>query len=178
MASISSIKEKNWVFHALWAASGLRGGSRCVLIFIIDILLIIVFCFRCNVRIPLTILFNEGMPYKALGYDGSIVRIIIDNNTVSNHKNDMSLLRTCRSLLNDFGVSIDTNSMVNEDRSGDYLFCFVVYNDGVRENLSIRKFDNLIRNDAWRKLVLFIQGYIPYVSSQTGFYGSKKKVSI
>ena len=54
----------------------------------------------------------------------------------------------------------------------------VFYTDGESEDITLDKFDALIRNSSWRLQVLVILGYVPSVSTQNGFYSDKAKVYI
>jgi hypothetical protein len=142
---------------------------------------------RCNVVIPLTILFREGTPYKGLDFNsGSIRRVnldelsdvhrVYDSRKISGATN--ALIRIVRSLLIDFARSSGYAEEFCdfEDVDEESLICSAVYVDGEREHLSLRKFDLLVRNESWRRQVMFLQGYVPMSSTQTGFFGSQKKV--
>ena len=137
--------------------------------------------------IPLTILLKAGIPYKGMDFNGVIRRINLDELSENNYISDSrkisgssnNLFRVCRSLLFDFARNNKYNSFSEfEEFDDETLFCSAVYVDGERENISLRKFDLLIRNETWRKQVLFIQGYVKATSTQSGYFGSKKKVSI
>ena len=54
----------------------------------------------------------------------------------------------------------------------------VFYNDDQIEDLALSTLDILLRNDSWRLQVLIIQGYIPAMSSQVGFFSAENKVNI
>ena len=101
---------------------------------------------------------------------------VYDSRLISGATN--ALLRVIRSLLIEFarnsGYAEEFCDF--EDIDDESLICSAVYVDGEREHLSLRKFDLLIRNESWRRQLMFIQGYVPMASSQTGFFGSKKKV--
>ncbi len=47
-ANLTSIRGKDWIFNALWAASGEAKAPRCL------------------INIPITFLFRDGLPFKAL----------------------------------------------------------------------------------------------------------------
>jgi hypothetical protein len=49
----------------------------------------------------------------------------------------------------------------------------VLYNDGEREDVNLRTFDILMRNDAWRSQVLLLQGFVPAVSVQSGRFSDQ-----
>jgi hypothetical protein len=58
-----SIRDKDWIFHTLWSSCNSKGSSRC------------------QVNIPLTILFRKGEPTKVLSTDnnGNICRVNLDD---------------------------------------------------------------------------------------------------
>ena len=190
--SVSAIKEKDWVFHALWAASGPRTSLRYSImkLYVLRCLgrfsyFIYFFYLRCNVAIPLTILFRNGTPYKGLGFEGYIKRVNLDEIASTSYVREArkitgssnKLFRVCRSLLLEF-VRSNSNIENYEDFDDNTKFCSAVYQDGEREDITLRKFDLLIRNETWRKQVIFVQGYVTPISTQSGFFGSKKKVRI
>lgn len=155
--------------------------------FVLQSLLYLHIIQRCNVLIPLTILFRAGTPYKGLDFvNGSIRRVnldelsdnhrVYDSRKISGAAN--SLIRVVRSMLIEFAkkAGYAEEFCDFEDIDEESLICSVVYVDGERENLSLRKFDLLIRNESWRRQAMFLQGYVPATSTQSGFFGSQKKV--
>jgi hypothetical protein len=177
MASVTAIREKDWVFHALWAAC----GPGVML--------------KCSVIIPVTVLFKNGAPYKGMDYFGSNLRRISLDEHYDNVRDgrriisgsSSALLRVCRSLLLNFakeygyvsgndGYSDDFNGNVEDGIDESTTICSVVYVDGEREDITLRQYDVLIRNESWRKQILFVQGFVPATSKQSGFFGNKKKV--
>lgn len=139
---------------------------------------------RCNVNVPITILFKHGVPYKGLESRAqNIRRVHLDNHanihdsrSISGASN--SLLRASRSLLIEFSRQSGYLEFDDEYEQEFYdsLICSAVYGDGERENLTLQKFDLLIRNETWRNQLLFLQGYVPAVSTQSGYFGAQKKV--
>ncbi len=121
---------------------------------------------------------------EGVGLSGRVVQRIHLDEHISSEKASrrvisedfLTLLGIVRELLITFAMD---NGYIIPDRKLDESaqIASVVYMDGERETISINQFDVLIRNDAWRKQILFIQGHIPIVSRQQGFFGVKKKVS-
>ena len=142
------------------------------------------YLFRCNVNVPITILFKNGVPYKGLESRGqNINRVHIDNHanihdsrSISGASN--SLLRASRTLLIEFARQSGYLEFDDEYEQEFYdsMICSAVYGDGERENLTLQKFDLLIRNETWRNQILLLQGYVPALSTQSGFFGAQKKV--
>lgn len=52
----------------------------------------------------------------------------------------------------------------------------VIYTDGESEEITLQKFDALIRNSSWRLQVMVVLGYVPAVTTQKGFFSDKAKV--
>ena len=59
----SAIRGKDWIFNAFWAACGERSVSRC------------------SINIPITFIFRNGIPFKAITTDdaGYLKRIELEN---------------------------------------------------------------------------------------------------
>lgn len=89
--SLTSVRDKAWVFNALWSASDLPK--------------------KCTLCIPLTCIFNEGLPFKILATDssGNVHKVDLDkvepvrlpNSSVS-FGVDMRKLLSFRQLLEDY----------------------------------------------------------------------------
>ena len=47
------------------------------------------------------------------------------------------------------------------ERLKELVLCTVTYSDGAREDIDLKSFDMLIRNDYWRSQLVLIQGYVP-----------------
>jgi hypothetical protein len=87
-------------------------------------------------------------------------------------------LRVLRKLLlkysEDYEYDYDKSDLTS---SGETKLCHVHYLDGEIEDLTLASFDRLIRSETWRLQVLLLQGYVPSISQQEGFYSDKPKVS-
>lgn len=61
--SATTIRAKDWIFNAIWAASGERGAPKCY------------------ITIPITFIFKNGKPIKALATDrnGVVERVSLES---------------------------------------------------------------------------------------------------
>lgn len=159
-----SIRDKDWIFHTLWSSCNSKGSSRC------------------QVNIPLTILFRKGEPTKVLSTDINecICRVQLDDNIevrdIDEHGFRGELLkkfRAVRKLLINF-------NQINKYNTSDYeeeeeaVICTATYADNTTEDLNLRTLDTLMRNESWRTQLIYIQGYIPTSKSKKGLYNKEK----
>jgi hypothetical protein len=171
MAS-TAIRSKDWVFNAFWAACGADSANRVS---------------KCSLNIPLTCLFHEGRPWKALATNsttGFIQRISLDSSTEESSQRStnerglrgesLRLFRILRRLLLDF--SENNNYHVYQESKSDPFICKVFYTDGQIEDVSLATFDILIRNDSWKKQVMLVQGFVPSLSLLSGNFSSEPQV--
>ena len=98
-ANLTSIKGKDWIFNALWAASGEAKAPKCL------------------INVPITFLFREGVPIKALSTSsetGLVNRVNIDAVDVERSLGEAGFrgdsnraLRIMRMLLLDYSLKND-----------------------------------------------------------------------
>lgn len=158
------IRGKDWLFNALWSSCGETNNSPFI------------------INVPVTVIFKDGQPYRSLRSEkGELKRVYLESHEperfrgVNGFRGDaFKLLRNLREILLNFAESrkyITTN--VSEDTT---YICTVFYNDGEKEEISISKFDVLMRNDSWRFQIQFVQAFVPISSTSIGYYSSEKKV--
>jgi hypothetical protein len=170
-ANTTSIKSKDWIFNTLWSSCGWETGPKCLL------------------NVPLTFVFKNGAPVKALTTDdasGEVTRVDFQNielertNEESIHRGASNRgIRIVRKLLLDFA---EHYGYFSAQKAEEPMLASVTYTDGEREDLNIRAFDVLMRNDFWRPQILILQAYVPTLSIQAGMYqpdkGEKKVRSL
>jgi len=158
-----SIRDKDWIFHTLWSSCNSKGSSRC------------------QVNIPLTILFRKGEPTKVLSTDnnGNICRVNLDDHIevrdIDEHGFRGELLkkfRALRKLLINFNQNNKYN--ISEYDEEEALICTATYADNTIEDLNLRTLDTLMRNESWRTQLVYMQGYIPISKSKKGLYNKEK----
>ena len=185
--ALTSIRGKDWVFQALWAAcpatsmslvtdSAQPSPSTCFL------------------NIPVTILFKDGLPNKTLMTDdptGRIKRIYLEkiefDRVYDQHTTGRASIgskeytfRAMRKVLNDFSVQNQYHlhqSHENVNKEEPYI-AKVIYSDEQIELLNSKTLEILLRNEAWRLQVMMIQGYVPTLSINSGMYSQKPHVSL
>lgn len=172
MANLTSIRGKDWIFNAIWAACGETNAPKC------------------TINIPVTIIFRLGQPFKCLGTDkstGNVKRLSLEDVGMERNSDDYGfrgeankLLRACRQLIinysrdNDYAMfqgdveePLVCTVSCNEGRGNkglvisSFTFLQVTYSDGEREDMSCRTFDILMRNDNWRMQVFDV---LPFMS--------------
>ena len=92
--SVTALRQKDWIFNAFWVACGEASAPKCA------------------VRIPITCIFREGEPFKALGCDqfGIVKRIILEKEDVVRGDMDKGFrgkFRVLRKLLIDYSTEND-----------------------------------------------------------------------
>ncbi len=159
-------------------------------------------------NMPITFLFRNGEPFKAIMTDeerGEVVRVNMDNIDLEERDNEgirgasNRRIRVMRKLVLDYlgyhnylklqtpqtkriskiHNSGDKNAYVEDD--GEPYVVSIIYQDGDREDVSLRTLDVLLRNDTWRPQILIVQAYVPSLSIQGGRYsidGEKKVRSL
>lgn len=174
--SLTSIRGKDWVFNALWAACGAYHqsiGSTSTEIMS-----------NCSLDIPFTCLFQEGTPTKALMTDsvtGKLKRVQIDRMDASGTHVPKGMkgavLRPLQGLRK---CLIDYSLMSGYDRAqqgvGEIMVATIIYADDEIEHLPLHTLDLLMRNETWRLQVLIVQGFVPTLSMQTGMYSKEPQV--
>ena len=73
------VRGPEWIFNALWTTCGDPSATKYRYFYNINILLHI---YRCNVNIPLTFIFKDGRPVKALHTDAAtrcVSRVQLDD---------------------------------------------------------------------------------------------------
>lgn len=140
---------------------------------------------RCPITIPLTFIFREGQPVKALATDPStrvVDRVSMEGYTFEREAGDGNdlrgehnrYLRILRKMLFEYSRE---NEYDKVQESGEkMMLCTVYYADGEKEHIDVYTFDILIRNDSWRQQVLIVQGFVPAISVQQGTFYDKPKV--
>ena len=169
----TSTRGKEFLFNALWAAVG-ETEFKSVPVYRHKPV-------RCSVQIPLTFMFREGEPAKALSMDRSkqfITRVSPE---------EPSLYENARSDAQNRGVKQYRNMLVEYQRENKYddcqssqdepYLCTVTYVDGEQEDLTAQRLDLLMHNDNWRMQILLLQGYVPVVSRLSGNYEMATNVS-
>ena len=196
MPQDTSIKGKSFLFNAIWAAVGdteftsVHGYRHKPV--------------RCNVPIPLTFMFKDGEPFKALTMDKNnlIVRVSPE---------DVSLYENARSDATNRGMKQYRNMLLDYQMFNRYGECqqsphdpilctgidtlhqlplsthpyinsppsiypiTVTYVDGEQEDLTLQRLDLLMHNDNWRQQVMLLQGYVPtVVNREMGNYDGVK----
>lgn len=113
--SSTSIRGKDWVFNAFWAAAGEGSAPKCLL------------------QIPVTFIFREDRPFKALGTDisGTIQRISLEDVELDRNDTDNGFrgeyyrtIRAMRNVLIDFSVR-NGYSDVQQKKYGKVNICNV-----------------------------------------------------
>lgn len=170
--NVTSFRGKDWLFNALWAPGSDPTAPKC------------------TVRIPLTILFHQGQPFKGLETNdstGYVQRINFEEagleleRSVSEVRlagDGNRMMRIMRKLLKDYA---EKNKYYTSQKIEEPYICSVTYTDGEREDVNLRTFDILLRNEPWRMQVLIMQGYVPTISKANGRYsddGVKKVRSL
>ena len=155
----TSIRGKDWIFNTLWSSCGLESGPRCIL------------------NVPLSFVFNNGAPIKALTTDdtsGEVVRVDFQNIELERTNEEVihrgasnRFLRIVRKLLLNYA---NHYKYMQFQKMEEPLFASVTYTDGEREDINLKAFDTLMRNDTWRSQVIILQGYVPALSTQAGRY--------
>eukprot|EP01038_Epipyxis_sp_PR26KG_P004789 gene4789-6716_t len=162
MASATAIRNKDWIFNALWASCEDEATSKC------------------SINIPVTVIFQNGQPSKAISTNrrtNYLKRDILESIAMerSLHEKGLrgesfKLLRATRSLLLAF-------QQENQyDQIEDCSFCKVFYTDNQVEDMNLHTFDVLIRNETWRLQVLMIQAFVPTLSILPGNYSIEPQV--
>ena len=159
-------RSKDFVFNALWAAVGeteftsVQGYRHKPV--------------RCEVKVPLTFVFKDGEPWRAVSMDRAnqvIVRVPLE---------EPSLYDDARSDAVNRGMKQYRNMLMEYQRANRYgecqanpadpLLCTVTFVDGEQEDMTLPRLDLLMHNDGWRNQVLLIQGYVPAVDRKVGNY--------
>jgi len=190
-ANATAIRGKDWIFNAIWSSCGVDKAPRCIM------------------HMPITFLFRNGEPFKALMTDedrGEVVRVNMENVDLEEMDNEgirgasNRRIRVMRKLVIDYmdyhnyfrmqtpqtkRVSKNHNTGKSEtgfvEDDGEPYVVSIIYQDGEREDVSLRTLDVLLRNDTWRPQILIMQAYIPSLSIQAGRYsmsGEKKVRSL
>ena len=186
-ASTTAIRGKDWVFNAIWSSCGVEKAPRCIM------------------NMPITFLFRNGEPFKALMTDeerGEVVRVNMD--AVEVEVEDAGAIRgaskrrirAMRKLVLDYMeyhnyllVQTPQTKLVSKrynaddpravvDDDGEPYVVSVVYSDGDREDMSLRTLDILLRNDTWRPQVLIMQAYVPSLSIQLGRFSADGEAKV
>jgi hypothetical protein len=168
---------RDWLYNTLWDAVGeARGSVREMAV-------------RCSVNIPVTLLFKDGEPHKALSMDSSdrfIQRVSLQDKDASeleirdpeqadyaNTINPERQVKRYRTLL------LDYQSRFRYDRyqtqNAEPFICTATYIDGEREHLTLQKLDILMNNDVWRNQLIMLQGYVPAIKSISGIFERDKQ---
>ena len=160
----TNARSKDWIFNALWAAAGNSAAPKC------------------NINLPVTFIFRNGQPLKALHTDkesGFVSRLEIDPNErigqvspgFRGEKN--RFLRHFRNELLKFSTE---NNYDVEQNVYNPKVCTTFYSDGEIEHIDLSTLDILLKNETWRMQVLLAQGYVPRLSEQKGYYYERMKV--
>ena len=122
VANLTSIRGKDWIFNAIWAACGEANAPKYTfLLFYLSYttsnwpanrLNFNISTYRCIINIPLTCIFREGQPFKCLETDqetGAVRRVVMDDVPVDRKQDDQGfrgdsnrLLRILRYLIASF----------------------------------------------------------------------------
>jgi len=190
-ANATAIRGKDWIFNAIWSSCGVEKAPRCIM------------------HMPISFLFRNGEPFKALMTDedrGEVVRVNMDNVDLEEKDTEgirgpsNRRIRVMRKLVIDYmeyhnyfklqtpqtkRVSKNHNTGKNEsgfvEDDGEPYVISIIYQDGEREDVSLRTLDVLLRNETWRPQILIVQAYVPSLSIQGGRYsmdGEKKVRSL
>ena len=195
MPQDTSIKGKSFLFNAIWAAVGetefssVQGYRHKPV--------------RCNVPIPLTFMFKDGEPFKALTMDKNNLIVRISPEEVSLYENARSDatnrgMKQYRNMLLDYqtanrygecqqfphdpilctGINTSyplTYQCTHNNTSPSLLSITVTYVDDEQEDLTLQRLDLLMHNDNWRQQVMLLQGYVPtVVTREMGNYDGIK----
>ncbi len=174
MESEAIFRSKEWIFDALWGSCIDPTAPKCW------------------INIPLTIIFKDGSPHKAVLSEtdtGVIKRIELDEielhlkigeNAFQDDQDNNKVgkyLRVIRKLLIECSVTNEySQAQLNGGITEPYI-ATACYTDGAKEDLTLRAFDILIRKSQWRAQVSMIQGYIPATDVKAGYFttiGMKK----
>ncbi len=173
METEAVFRGKEWIFDALWGSCIDPTAPKCW------------------INIPLTFIFNDSLPYKAILSEtetGVIKRLELDEiglnlkigeNAFQDDQDSKvnKYLRITRKLLIEYSVTNEYSQVqLNRGVSEPYI-ASAFYIDGEKEDLTLRAFDILIRKSQWRAQVNMIQGYIPATDVKAGYFttiGMKK----
>ena len=166
VAEDTAAKGKDFVFNALWAAVGeteftsVQGYRHKPV--------------RCQIKVPLTFVFKDGEPWRAVAMDRAnqfIVRVPLEA---------PSLYENARSDVTNKGMTHYRNMLLEFSRTNRYgecqanpadpFLCTATFVDGEQEDMTLQRLDLLMHNDGWRNQVLLIQGYVPAVDRKVGNY--------
>ena len=172
MSDITIIRDRDWIFNALWHCCNANGSTSI----------------RLALNIPITFMLFQGRVVKGLEtdrYSGLVKTINIDDNetrfirdteTTSNSLpfqgslfRDIQCMRQHLLKFQKYYIS-NSNFELYKNTVDEIPICIVTYTDGNQEELVIKTLDILSRNESWRSQVLLVQGYVPYVSNSLGHY--------
>ena len=163
----TNIRGKDWIFNCLWAAAGDPKVAKC------------------SISIPVTFIFRNGQPLKALCTDPlsrTVTRLNLENTVYERELGENILLGESNKYLRVFRKILLEYSKQNKfdifqsKPNEDTKICTVFYTDGEQEDIDIKTFDTLIRNESWRLQLLIVQGFIPPLSVQKGYYYDRSRV--
>jgi hypothetical protein len=133
----TNIKGKDWIFNCLWAAAGDPKVAKC------------------SISIPVTFIFRNGQPLKALCTDPSsrtVTRLNLENTLYDRELGENILLgesnkylRVVRKILLEYSKQ-NKFDIFQSKPNEDTKICTVFYTDGEQEDIDIKTFDTLIRN--------------------------------
>ena len=166
METEAVFRGKEWIFDALWGSCIDPTAPKCW------------------INIPLTFIFKDSLPYKAIISEtetGVIKRLELDeiganlkigeNAFQDDQDNKVNkYLRITRKLLIEYSVTNEySQAQLNSGVSEPYI-ALAFYIDGEKEDLTLRAFDILIRKSQWRAQVNMIQSYIPATDIKAGYF--------
>jgi hypothetical protein len=165
--TISSTRGKEWVYSALWTACEDPRVPKSL------------------IKIPLTFIFRNGLPTKVVTNNdktGTVKRVNLSgiethpDDKRTQKEDDIKNLALVRKLVIEFAMQ--TNYYDSQLNRGieEPMVVSVIYLDGQSEDLSLYSYDELIRRESWRCQLLLVQGYIPVMSVQSGYYELVTKV--
>lgn len=174
--TITSFRNKDWIFHALWACALTPLEQQSSTNHFPGL--------NCELNIPLTSIFYQGLPLKTLRTDpksGLLTKIYLDKVEVDRlefpliNGRNLSTLRSLRKLLDDFCVYFHYD--LHQNNTEDPIIALVTYNDGKVEEIRHQALDFLLSNEQWRSQVQLLQAYIPANVKQNGLYSRNKMVT-
>lgn len=165
--TISSTRGKEWIYSALWTSCEDPRVPKSL------------------IKVPLTFLFRKGLPTKVVTNNdqtGTVKRVNLSG--IETHPDDkrtqkeydIKNLALIRKLLLEYAYQTAYyDSQLNRGIE-EPMIVSVVYLDGQSEDLTLFAYDELIRRETWRYQLLLVQGYIPVMSVQSGYYEVVTKV--